>query len=152
MIASPRRAGPVAVAIVLLLAAVSARAATSEVRDNARLFKPETVREADNILRAIKHDHNEEVLIETYSGIPADKTAAYERVKDNAEKRTEFFAEWGRQRFRAEKVNGLNILITHEPGHVQIEVGNETVHRSFTMENRDHLRDLMLADFRKKRS
>ena len=140
----------VAVAACLLAAAPAIAALTAEVRDNAGLFKPETVKEADSIIRAIKHDHGQDLLIETYSGIPADKMAEYAKVKDDKEKHKQFFAEWARARFKAAEVNGVYILITKEPGHLQIEVGNLTAAKAFRMENRDHLEELMLKEFKAK--
>jgi uncharacterized protein len=138
-------------ALGLLLAPVPARAAlTAEVRDDAKLFKAEAVKEADTIIRAIKRDHNLDLLIETYPDIPADKKAAYDKVKGDEEKRKEFFVEWGLERFKTAEVNGIYILITKEPGHVQIEVGDETGRKAFTKKDRDHLRDLMLGHFKKK--
>ncbi|HEX5269781.1 MAG TPA: hypothetical protein VFW33_04800, partial [Gemmataceae bacterium] len=92
----------------------------------------------------------QDLLIETYPGIPADKKAAYEKVKDDKEKRKHFFAEWGRERFKEAEVNGVYILITKDPGFLQIEVGNVTAGHAFTMENRDHLEALMLKEFKAK--
>ena len=56
----------------------------------------------------------------------------------------------GRARFKAAEVNGVYILITKDPGYLQIEVGNVTAERTFTMDNRDHLEALMLKDFKAK--
>ena len=135
------RPSPLSVAfIALLFASAPAHALlTGEVRDQAGLFTADTVKQANEIIRAIKHDHNQDVLIETYPGIPKDREAAWEKVRGDKEKRAEFFAQWGRERFKTAEVNGLYILITKEPGHVQIEVGNITAGKAFTMANRDHL-------------
>ena len=53
-------------------------------------------------------------------------------------------------RFKAAEVNGVYILITKEPGHLQIEVGNLRTAKAFKMENRDHLEELMLKEFKAK--
>jgi uncharacterized membrane protein YgcG len=140
----------VALSAWLLAAAPALAALTAEVRDTGGMFKPETIKEANAIIRAIKHDHGQDLLVESYPGIPADKKAEYEKVKDNKEKRKHFFAEWARARFRAAEVNGVYILITKDPGYLQIEVGNVTAERAFTMDNRDHLEALMLKDFKAK--
>ena len=85
----------VALSAWLLAAAPALAVLTAEVRDGGGMFKPETVKEADTIIRAIKHDHHQDLLIESYPGIPADKKAEYDKVKDSKEKRKHFFAEWG---------------------------------------------------------
>ena len=128
-----------------LLVTTPAQAAVPEVRDHAGLFKPETVKQADAILQDIKREHNQELVIETYPSIPADRQAAWEAEKNDPEKRTHSFAEWGRERFRALNVNGIYMLITKDPSHLQIEVGNVTVGRAFTMENRDRVDEIMVA-------
>ena len=40
------------------------------MHDNAHLFKPETVQQADQMIRQIKQQHGRDVLIETYPSIP----------------------------------------------------------------------------------
>jgi uncharacterized protein len=134
----------------LLAVAPAFAALTAEVHDAAGMFKPETVKEANAVVRAIKHDHGQDLLVETYTGIPADRKSEYEKVKDDKEKRKHFFAEWARARFKAAEVNGVYILITKDPGYLQIEVGNITAGKAFTMKNRDHLEELMLKEFKAK--
>jgi uncharacterized membrane protein YgcG len=138
------------VAAAWLIAAPAPAALTAEVRDNAAMFKPESVKEADQVVRAIKHDYGQDLLIETYAGIPASKKDEYEKVKDDKEKRKHFFADWARARFKEAEVNGVYILITKDPGYLQIEVGNITAQKTFTMDNRDHLEALMLKEFKAK--
>ncbi len=133
-----------------LLAATSTPAAVSEVTDHAGLFAPESIKRAAAILQDIKRDHNQDVVIETYPGIPADRQAAWEAEKNDPEKRTHFFAEWGRERFRTLNVNGIYLLITKDPSHFQMDVGNVTVALAFTMENRDRLDEIVVARLRKR--
>ena len=139
-----------AILAAFLLATPPAWAAVPEVRDQTRLFRPETVEQADAILQDIKRVHNQELAIETYSSIPADRQAAWQAESNDPEKRTLFFAEWGRERFRALNVNGIYMLITKDPDHLQIEVGNVTVGRAFTMENRDRVDKIMVPRLERK--
>ncbi len=147
----PRRTWLPAAAAVLLLAAPRAVAAPpAGVRDEAKFFKPETVKEADRVIDAIRRDHAKDLLVETLPAIPDDKKAAYEKAKDNKEERARFFAEWARERARAAKVNGVYVLITRQPGHVQAEVGNRTEEKAFTRKDRDRLVEILLAPFKHK--
>jgi uncharacterized protein len=146
-----RRTRQAVAAVALLLAASPALARlVAEVRDDARMFKPETVKEADAIIKAIKHDHSLDLLVETFPGIPEEKKAAWQKAKDDKEKKRHFFAEWGRERFREAEVNGISLLVTKDPGHLQIEVGSESLRKAFTLKNRDHLEEVMLGHFKEK--
>ncbi|HKI35077.1 MAG TPA: hypothetical protein VKA46_24685, partial [Gemmataceae bacterium] len=61
--ATGRRCLVVALLSGLLSTAPALAALTAEVRDEAKMFKPETVKEADAIIRAIKRDHSLDLLI-----------------------------------------------------------------------------------------
>jgi uncharacterized membrane protein YgcG len=47
-------------------------------------------------------------------------------------------------------VIGIYVLITKEPGHIQVEVGHETQKAAFTSKDRDRLRDILIDGFQKK--
>lgn len=68
--------------IAFLLATIPSQAAAPEVRDHAGLFKPETVKQADAIVQDIKREHNQELVIETYPSIPADRQVTWEAEKN----------------------------------------------------------------------
>src|SRR5437588_448345 len=122
MTLSPRWAWVPAVAAGWLAVAGAAVAATPGVNDNAGFFKPETVQKADAILRDIKKRDQKEVVIETFASVPAGKE---DQVKDRAE-RERFFDEWAKRNARTAQVNGIYILICRKPGHVEVEVNNDT--------------------------
>ena len=135
-------------AAVALLAATPAVALTPQVKDEAKFFSAEAVQKADRLIREIKDRHGKDLLIETFPTVPDDRA---EKVKhmDRSE-RGRFFEEWARERARQEGVNGVYVLICKEPGHVQVEVGNETRQRAFTVEDRDRLRDILVKAFKAK--
>ena len=135
---------PALVAGWLGAAAPAPAALAPEVRDEAKLFKPETVAKANATLREIKDRYKKDLLIETYPEIPADRKKDYKPEEKGA-----FFQKWARDRARAVEVNGVYILICKEPKHLQVEVGNETRKKAFTTENRDDLAKLLTDKFRK---
>jgi uncharacterized protein len=68
---------------------------------------------------------------------------------DRAE-RARFFEKWARERATAEHVRGIYILITKEPGHVQVEEDRKTREQGFGTTERNELRDKLLEGFRHK--
>jgi hypothetical protein len=131
---------------VALLAAAPAVAVTPRVKDEARFFSADTVQKADRVIREIKDGSGKDLLIETFPTVPDDHADKVKHM-DRSE-RERFFEEWARERARREGVDGVYVLICKEPGHVQVEVGNETRRRAFPVENRDHLRDILVEAFK----
>ena len=122
--------------------------ARADVRDDAGLFKPETVKNADQIMEQIKKKHGKELVVETFQKPPAGSEVGPE----GSAARSKFFKTWAIERAKDLRVNGIYVLISKSPGHVQVEVGNETnAHGDFTENNRDHLSALLLKDFREKK-
>src|SRR5262249_46243169 len=118
---------------------------TAEVRDNGNFFKPETIKEADDIIKEIKQKYKHDLLIETYATVPEKDVEKVEKM--NAEERNKYFNEWAIARARTAEVNGVYILICKKPPHLEVEVGNETRKKAFTVDNRRELRDLLVKYF-----
>ena len=144
MLLISRRLLAPALVLTWLLAAGPARALTPEVKDHADLFKPETIAEANKILRDIERQHRVDLLVETFEKPPAG------REVDASKDKARFFSQWALQRFRESGVNGIYVLICQNPAHVQVEVGNETIKKKFTLENRDQLVKILVTKFRAK--
>jgi uncharacterized membrane protein YgcG len=134
--------------LFLALAAAPALAVVPEVQDGAAFFKPETIAKANDALAEIGKKHHKDLLIETYATVPADKVEAVKAMDKEA--RGKFFQEWGNSRARRRMVNGIYVLISKDPGHIQVEVGNETQKAAFTTKDRDRLRDILIEAFQKK--
>src|SRR4051812_45331028 len=124
-----------------------AQGAIAEVRDEAHFFTADAVAQANEIIKEIKQRYKKDLLIETVRHVPENKkdeaNSSDEKVKGH------FFANWAVERARSEKVNGIYVLITREPGHVEVAVGNQT-HSVFSNEARRHLSQLLLTHFRQK--
>src|SRR4051812_11251936 len=106
------------IALVGLLGfAGRAHALTAEVRDEAVFFKPETVTRANEVIKEIKQKYKKDLLVETVRHVPEgerqEATSSDPHVKDR------FFVDWADRRARDEGVNGIYVLITREPGHVE---------------------------------
>src|SRR5262249_42313189 len=88
-------------------------------------------------------------LIETFATVP-ENLAKDVNLQDK-EERTKFFEKWARDRAREEDVNGISILICKEPPHIQVEVGNHTREKAFTLKDRDELAKGLIGKFREKK-
>jgi uncharacterized membrane protein YgcG len=133
--------------LVVLGSTPGALAATPEVRDQAGFFSKEAVQKANRELEEIRRQYGKELVIETYAEPPAD-VAAQLTAK---EPRDRVYAEWVQKRATDAGVNGIYVLITRNPAHLQLAVGNETRKAAFTNADRDKLRDLLLNAFRQKK-
>jgi uncharacterized membrane protein YgcG len=124
-----------------------AQAAVAEVRDEAHFFSADAVTQASETIKEIKQQYKKDLLIETIRQLPDGKrdeaSSSDEKVKGR------FFANWAVERARAEGVNGIYVLITREPGHVEVVVGNQT-RTVFPDEERHRLAQVLLTHFKRK--
>src|SRR3984957_11763208 len=120
--------------------AATAWAVVPEVQDGGGFFKPETIAKVNDILASIGEKHHKDLLIETYATVPADKVESVKAM--DKEGRTKFFQEWANSRARRRRVEGVYVLISKTPPHLQIEVGKQTEKEAFTHKDRDKLREI----------
>jgi hypothetical protein len=138
-----------AVVVGWLCSAGLATAAVAEIRDDGGFFKEQTIRQANEVIRSLFKEHKIDLFIQTYKDIPEDLKKEFDEVKKDKKKRDAFFEKWARQRAKDVGDNGIYILLLHKgedhSGHLQIEVGNHTREKAFTIANRDKLDELFLA-------
>src|SRR4051794_15508094 len=104
--------------LLLLAFARPAMAVRPVVLDGGDFFKLETIDKANAVIRHIKQTSGKDLMVETYATVPDQMRADYERKG-----RDVFFNDWLVQRALALKVDGLFILISREPGRLQIRAG-----------------------------
>jgi len=115
------------------------------VHDEAKLFQPEAIREAEDVIRQIKQDHLRDLLIETYPTI-----AGAPKGPGEEEARNRFFTDWIRQRGQALGIRGMMVLIVMDPPHLQIFVGSSTG-KLFTRADQEELKRKLVDALRQKR-
>jgi uncharacterized membrane protein YgcG len=126
----------------------SAHAVAPEVKDGAGFFSATAIEKANREIGEIDRRFHRDLMIETFPSVPADKV---EQVKQmDAKARTQFYHTWSLERARKEEVNGIYVLITKVPPHIQALVGNETQRRAFTLTDRNRLADGLTAAFKRK--
>jgi uncharacterized membrane protein YgcG len=103
------------------------------VRDNAKLFQPDAVREVEDVIRQIKQDHLRDLRIETYPSIPGAPNGP-----DQEQARNRFFTDWIIQRGKALGIRGMMVLIVMDPPHLQVYVGAST-EKLFTRADQEEL-------------
>jgi len=131
-----------------LALAGAARAVAPEIKDDAKFFSPDAVKKANEEIREIMRKFNRDLLIETFATPQGDQEA---KVKEmSREERRKFFVKWANERTRDRVVNGVYILISKSPSHVQIEV---TPRARSVFDDRavEKLVEILLTDFREKR-
>lgn len=130
------------------LAPVLTAADAPDVRDTGGFFTPATVRKANEDIAAIQKQFKVDLLIESVPAVPPDKAKQVQAMKPA--ERDQFFENWALERARAAKIRGIYVLICKVPGYLQVEVGNETQKKAFTLDDRSKLRNLLLTSFKAK--
>jgi hypothetical protein len=120
-------------------------AAAPQVLDKGHFFSKDAVDKANRTISDIQRRTRKELVIETLPDIPEDKQQAY---KDQGKQR--FFQDWARQRAQDAGVRGIYVLITRQPGHVQVEADRATRERGFTAEDRQRLVEKFVDGLRRK--
>ena len=121
----------------------SASMADVGVIDGGMFFSEEAVSEANDIVRVIRQSHERDVVVETFAAVPED-------LKDELARdgRDRFYADWLERRAKQFGVRGVFVLITREPGRVQVGVDRLTRRRVFTAADGEDLRATVAGAFR----
>jgi uncharacterized membrane protein YgcG len=146
MLCFPRRALLLMLCAGLLLAGAAALAAEPAVKNDAAFFTDTAVQKANQILRDIKAAHDKDVLVETFTAVPANDA---DKVKTQAD-RDRYFTAWAESRMKVNNLKDVYILICKSPPRIQVMVGPETARKAFTNANRDKLRGQLVDHFRNK--
>lgn len=142
----PLRLFPLLLLCWLLPAAAVRAVYPPPIKDEGMFFSKETLEKANKKIKDIYDRFRKDVVIETFPAIPDDLETKYKDME-----RKKFFTEWATTRARDLGVNGVYILICKKPGHLQVEIGNETQQKVFTLEDRDRLARGLLSKFKDKK-
>ncbi len=130
------------VALAMLIAPAFALA---QVRDDGGFFSPKAVAKANEEIALLKKERGKQLVIETYSTIPAAQ-----RADLDAKGRQKFFADWSGQRFAEQRLNGVLVLLTKDPRYIHVKGGTETDIEAFNSADANRLRETMTAGFNAK--
>ena len=133
--------------VVMLTCAFRGDAALSmgdpHVIDGGMFFSEEAVSEADDVIRSIKQAYDRDVVVDTYDSVPDELRD--DLARDGKEK---FYEDWLNRRAKQLGVHGVFVLMTREPGRVQVGVDRPTRQRAFTVADREALREILAGAFR----
>lgn len=120
--------------------------AWAQVKDSADFFTPNATERANQLISQLRQQTGHDVIIETLPSLPQDQQAQLQSMgKDR------FFQQYTAQRARQAGISGIYVLITRDPSHLQVAVGDQTARSGlFTAADRNQLRDTLLTNFRAK--
>ena len=132
----------------LLVGSVVGRAERGVIIDGGGFFSDAAKAEANRQLLELGTRFKKEVVIETFKAIPAEVSQGV-NLQDRAAV-NRMFEAWTLQQARQQRVNGIYILLSKEPAHLQVIIGNETQRTLFTTKDRAVLLEVMLGKLRAK--
>ena len=89
------------------------------ITDDAKLFKPETIQSAE-VIQAELFKKDVEVIVETFKSAPADWVE--KAKKATPDERQLMFREFVESRLKAEKSDGMMVLICLEPRMISVQI------------------------------
>jgi uncharacterized protein len=128
-----------------ILPTCSLQAATPGVTDNAGLFSALAIEKAGREVADVKQKYKKDIAVETFKSIPASERTAFDGLSKT--EKNKFFAKWADDRATELELDGVYILITEEPKHLQLWVGRNTQAKAFTTKDREELEKRMLGSF-----
>ncbi len=134
--------------LVILFSLLGAMALAADVKDDAVFFSPGEIQKANADIRALKSTFKRDLVIETYRTVPANRSVQVKGM--SADERNRFFREWAIDRSRRVARDEIFVLICHEPGHVEINVGTAAEKQGFGVAERNKLRDIIVSRFKEK--
>ena len=137
-------------AVTTLLSTSISLADVGGIRDDGGFFSESAKSEASRKISEIQRKYKKDLLIETFKEIP-DEIKQSVDLEDKAAL-GRLFEQWTVKQAKQQKVNGVYILLTKVPAHIQIVVGNETQNKAFTLMDRTNLTSLMLSKLRTKQN
>jgi uncharacterized protein len=134
----------------LLVAWLStAGAVSAAINDEGEFFTDAAKKEADAKIAALHKKYKHDVKIETFKEIPADRKKEW-NPNASKEEKEKFFNAWAVARARDLEVTGIYILISRQPGHVEVEVGKWEEKTGFSSTERKKLTDILVTRFKEK--
>jgi uncharacterized membrane protein YgcG len=104
--------------------------AYADVRDTTGTFSPQAAQQANKVIDEIHQKYGKDVVVEV---LPSAGGKNYSQLVNERAQQT--------------KVNGVYVLVTRNPGHVEVWVHNDAA-KGMTAQDREQLRDRFVEQFR----
>jgi uncharacterized membrane protein YeaQ/YmgE (transglycosylase-associated protein family) len=131
------------VAALIIFGASRSSASPVPIQDNGAFFSDSAKSEASRNISELEKSVKKGVVVQTFKELPADVKQGL-NLEDKAAVKSAI-AQWALKQFKQSGVNGVYILLVKSPAHLQVEVGNDTQTRAFTLRDRDALVSAMLV-------
>lgn len=118
------------------------------IRDDAGLFTPSVVSTTQAKLNALQENSGHDVTIETHARVPEDRAKSLKGL--TASEKSKLYSDWLKHRAKETKAEGIFVLITKEPGHVEVGVSGKLQKAGYTPANKKAVVDSLLTAFRAK--
>jgi hypothetical protein len=130
---------------LFLLPLLSSAPCLAQVEDNAKLFKPKTIEEANKRIEKIREETGKQVRVVTFAKIRGDPTKLDLNLED-AGHRKKLFSEWAQDDLKKlDDFKGIHILICQEPLHIEITITDDINKSMFSKRDRERLYKRLLA-------
>lgn len=123
-------------------AARADEAPAPDIKDEAGLFTPEAVAQAEQAIAKVRKDYHIDLMVDTVAALPPTDHK-WLHFWDRR-KRNEFLEEWARQRAKAAGVNGIFIQICNRPRAVHVVVWPPERAQSFTEADCERVRRFLV--------
>jgi len=132
---------------VLMVGEVPAEATTGALapKDEAGFFSAAALKTAGERIKELDAKYQIPVLLETFKAIPEEKAKGLDLLDIRV--REKLFADWGRERLQASKIDGVGILICKDPAYIFIALGDMTRQTRLTPADRRVLISMMINRF-----
>lgn len=115
----------------------------ADVRDGGGFFSPDAIRQANTKIGEINKSFGKDLVIETHPSVPGELQPQLQQLGQK-----DFYTQWLTGRAEQLGLDGVLVLITKNPPFIQVGQGGETAKQAFTTEDRNRLRDGLIATFR----
>lgn len=121
----------------------------NEIVDHGSFFSDQAKTQATSRLKNLNLRFKNDVILETFATLPPSLAANGANLSPDDKKRV--FSQWMQTRMTQSQKDGIHVLICKDPAHLEVAVGEQTRKKTFTLADRDKLRDLLVNRFQAKK-
>jgi uncharacterized membrane protein YgcG len=121
-------------------------AMAAPINDGAKLFSDQAVASANRTISQLQAKYGHGIRIETHETVPGGKAATVSNK--SAAERNQFYSDWLKERAQTTHSEGLFLLMTRQPTHLQVGVSSSLRSAGFTSSQRQMLINRMTSAFK----
>src|SRR5262245_26776500 len=124
------------------------------VEDNGKLFSDAGVTRAkEDFARGVHSKTGRQVTVETLATLPAAQNEKWKEIDRKDQSAVErFWAEFAKSEAKVDNAHGIYVLISWDPGHVEVLADEEMRRKGFDESKKRELRDILVKAMREAKS